>query len=64
MLANLLTLLHPLLVLMCLPYPDYAPKSVLSFKKLLEVVHPSFPLPISGMPFVLSPLERQRMLFR
>ena len=40
MLVNLPTLLHLLLVFICLPYPEYAPKSGLSFRKLLEVVCP------------------------
>ena len=61
---NLLTLLLLPLACMCSLYPDFAPRSVQSFKRLLEVIPPGFPLPTYTMPFILSHLERQRMLSR
>ncbi|EGO28459.1 hypothetical protein SERLADRAFT_434370 [Serpula lacrymans var. lacrymans S7.9] len=62
--VKLLTLLPLPLVSMSLPSLDFAPRSVLSFKSLLEVVHLSFLLPMSTMPCISSPLARQKMLSR
>ena len=53
--------LHLALVSALLLYPDFIPRSILTSKSLLEIVQPSFPLPISVMLFTLSHL---RMLSR
>ena len=64
MLANPSALSQLLLVFILPLYPDFAPKSVLGFRSPLVVVQRSFPPPISVMPFILSPLKGQKMLFR
>ena len=53
--------LHLALVSALLLYPDFIPRSVLTSKSLLEVVQPSFPLPISIMLSTLSHFARQRI---
>ena len=50
--------LHLALVSALLLYPDLVPRSVQTSKSLLEVVQPSFPLPISVMLSTLSHLAR------
>ena len=64
MLAIPLITLALLLVFMPLPSPGSAPKSVLSFTSHLVVIQQSFPLPISAMLSILSPLKRQKMQSR
>ena len=54
MLGILFALFKLSLVFMLLPSPDFAPKSVLGYRNLLMAIHPSFPLLIFAMPFIVS----------
>ena len=60
MLVTLLTSFPLLLISTLPPYPDFALRSVLSFRSLLEVIHPSFLLPMSIMPSIWSLLAKQK----
>src|ERR1700733_14506313 len=60
MLANPPTLSQLLLVSIPPLYPDFTPKSILSFRSPLAVIQRSFPPPISNMPFISSPLKGQK----
>ena len=63
-LASLLIRSHPLLVSMLLPSLDFTENTIPTFKNHLGAVLPSFPLLISVMAYILSALERLRMLSR
>ncbi|KAI6116633.1 hypothetical protein EDD16DRAFT_1592066, partial [Pisolithus croceorrhizus] len=63
MLVTLLPLLPLVLACISLPSLGFVPRSIPPCRSPLEVIHPSFPLPMSTMPSILSPLRRQKMLF-
>jgi hypothetical protein len=54
----------PELVMALVPSPDFVQSVVHHSKNLWVVVLPNSPLPILAMPFILSTLERLRMLLR
>ncbi|KAI6100791.1 hypothetical protein EDD16DRAFT_1653477, partial [Pisolithus croceorrhizus] len=62
MLVTLLPLLPLVLASISLPSLGFIQRSIPPCKSPLEVVHPSFPLPMSTMPSTSSPLTRQKML--
>jgi hypothetical protein len=55
---------HPKLESPRPPSPEYVPNIILTLKRPVEVVHPSFLTPTFGMPFVLLLLGKLKMLYK